>query len=197
MRNLVFFMHATLDGFVAGVNGELNWASLNDEIFDFVDTLTAKADAALYGRVTYELMESYWPTAAQQPHATKHDKNHAAWYKNVAKIVLSRTLRTDSLENTIVINENLKEHILQIKQQEGKDILIFGSPRASHSLLKEGLIDEFWIFVNPVLLGQGKPLFSSVMELTKLKLLESKTFSSGVVALHYQNLSSNTATTGK
>lgn len=186
MRKLIFFMHTSLDGFVAGLKGEMNWITINEELFDFVATMTEKADAALYGRVTYEMMQGYWPTAGDQPNASKHDKEHSAWYKNVSKIVLSSTLSNKGLENTIVLNEQLAENITKIKNQEGKNILIFGSPRASHSLLQLGLIDEFWLFVNPVLLGEGMPLFKGITEITKLNLLETKTFAGGVIALHYE-----------
>lgn len=186
MRNLIFFMHTSLDGFVAGPNGEMNWIKVDEEIFDFVATMTDKADTALYGRVTYDMMQGYWPTAGDQPNASKHDKEHAAWYKKVPKVVLSRTISEKGLENTTVISDQLADNINKIKKQEGKNILIFGSPRASHSLLGEGLVDEFWLFVNPVLLGQGIPLFKNVNEITKLSLVESKTFSCGVIALHYK-----------
>ena len=188
MRNLIFFMHTSLDGFVGGPNGELNWIKINDEIFDFVDTMTSQADAALYGRVTYEMMQSYWPTAAEQPDASKHDISHAAWYKKVSKIVLSKTLNQQGLDNTTVISNQLADNINKIKKQVGKNILIFGSPTASHSLMTLGLIDEFWLFVNPILIGQGIPLFKKVNETIKLNLLETKTFSCGVIALHYQTL---------
>ena len=92
MRNLIFFMHTSLDGFVAGPNGEMNWIIVNEEIFDFVATMTDKADTALYGRVTYEMMQSYWPKAGEQPNASKHDKEHSAWYNKVSKVVLSTTM---------------------------------------------------------------------------------------------------------
>lgn len=186
MRNLTFFMHASLDGFVAGPNGEMDWITVDDEIFDFVDTMTANADAALYGRVTYEMMEGYWPTAGDAPDASRHAKTHSAWYKKISKIVLSTTMSSEGLNNTTVISNDLKENINKIKQQDGKKILIFGSPRASHALLAEGLIDEFWVFVNPILIGKGMPLFKNVNEITKLKLVESKPFTNGVIALHYQ-----------
>lgn len=179
-------MHASLDGFAAGPNGEMNWIYVDEEIFDFVATMTDKADTALYGRVTYEMMQGYWPTAGDEPDASKHDKEHSAWYKQVSKIVLSRTMSGEGLENTTVISDDLTSNINNIKNREGKNILIFGSPRASHSLLSLGLIDEFWIFVNPVLLGEGMPLFKDVREITKLKLIESRTFSGGVIALHYE-----------
>jgi dihydrofolate reductase len=186
MRNLIFFMHTSLDGFVAGLNGEMDWIKVDEEIFDFVASMTDKADAALYGRVTYEMMQSYWPTAGEEPGASKHDKEHSAWYNKVPKIVLSKTMREQGLENTMVISDQLVENINKIKKQAGKNILIFGSPSASHSLMNHGLIDEFWLFVNPILLGQGMPLFKNITEMTKLKLIETKTFSCGVIALHYE-----------
>src|SRR6195952_5800119 len=177
MRNLIFFMHTSLDGFVAGPNGEMNWIKVDEEIFDFVGTITDNADAALYGRVTYEMMQSYWPTAGDEPNASKHDKEHSAWYKKVSKIVLSKTISEKGLDNTTVISDQLEYNINKIKQQDGKNILIFGSPSASHSLMSLGLIDEFWLFVNPILLGQGIPLFKDVTETIKLKFIETKTFS--------------------
>lgn len=190
MRSLVFFMHASLDGFVAGTKGELNWVTVNDEIFGFVSTMTDQADTALYGRVTFQMMEAYWPKAGEKPNASKHDKDHSIWYKNVSKVVLSKTMKDTGLTNVKVIRDNLSENITNLKQGSdggSKNILIFGSPRASHSLLKMGLIDEYWIFVNPILIGLGIPLFQDVSDRIKLKLLESKTFTSGVVALHYRN----------
>jgi dihydrofolate reductase len=185
MRSLIFFMHASLDGFVAGPNGEMNWITVNDEIFDFVDTMTPTADTALYGRVTYEMMEAYWPEAGKQPNASKHTKEHSVWYSKVTKVVLSKTMSEEGLVNTTVISDDLADNINKIKNQEGKNILIFGSPRASHSLLREGLVDEFWIFLNPILIGQGIPLFKDVPEITKLNLIETKTFACGVIALRY------------
>ncbi len=144
MRNLIFFMNSSLDGFAAGLKGEMNWIKIDNEIFDFVATMTDKADAALYGRVTYEMMQNYWPTAADIPNASKHDKEHSAWYKKVTKIVLSKTISEEGLENTIVISDNLADNINKIKNRDGKNILIFGSPSASHSLMSHGLVDEFW-----------------------------------------------------
>ena len=189
MRNLIFFMHTSLDGFVAGLNGEMDWINLDDAMFDFVATMTDQADTALYGRVTYEMMQSYWPKAGEQPNATKHDKEHSKWYNNVSKVVLSKTIKEAGLHNTKVISDQLSDNINKLKQSSNggrKNILIFGSPGASQSLLNEGLIDEFWLFVNPIILGQGMPLFKDITGTTKLKLAESKTFACGVIALHYK-----------
>jgi len=185
MRNLISFMHTSLDGFVAGRNGEMDWINLDDAMFDFVATMTDQADTALYGRVTYEMMQSYWPKAGEQPNASKHDIEHSTWYNRVSKVVLSRTMKETGLQNTTVINDQLSEKINSIKHRGDKNILIFGSPRASQSLLNQGLIDEFWLFVNPIILGQGMPLFKNITGTTKLKFVESKTFTCGVIALHY------------
>jgi dihydrofolate reductase len=188
MRKLIFFMHASLDGFVAGLNGEMDWIKFNDAMFDFVGTITDKADTALYGRVTYQMMESYWPTAAQKPNASKHDIEHSIWYKKVSKVVLSKTMKETGQNNTKVISENISDNINKLKQQDGKNILIFGSPSASNSLLNKGLVDEFWIFVNPILLGKGIPLFKDISESVKLSLIETKTFDIGVITLHYKKI---------
>ncbi len=185
MRKLIFFMHTSLDGFVARTNGALDWVNIDDKMFDFVATMTDQADTALYGRVTYEIMQAYWPKAGLQPNASKHDIEHSTWYNKVPKVVLSKTMNEKDLVNTKVISDHLKENITKVKEQEGKNILIFGSPRASQSLLNEGLIDEFWLFVNPILLGNGIPMFSNINIETKLNLIESKNFNGGVIALHY------------
>ncbi len=181
-------MHASLDGFVAGPNGEMDWIKFDDALFNFVGTMTDQADTALYGRVTYEMMQAYWPTAGDGPNAGKHEREHSAWYNKVSKVVLSRTMQDAGLQNTTVISDQLQENINNIKQQEGKNILIFGSPRASQSLLNEDLVDEFWLFLNPIILGKGMPLFNTVTGTTPLKLVESKTFDCGVIALHYEKI---------
>lgn len=185
MRKLVLFMHTTLDGLVAGPQGEMDWINVDEEIFDYVSKTTDVADTALYGRVTYEMMEGYWPTAADQPNASRHDIDHSRWYKKVDKVVISRTMKESKLANTLIISENLSAELKKVKETAGRDILMFGSPGAAHSLMKENLIDEYWLFVNPILLGKGTPLFSEIGELTKLKLKSHHLFSSGVICLHY------------
>jgi dihydrofolate reductase len=153
MRKLLLFMHVSLDGFVAGPNGEMDWITVDETIFDLASTRTNEADTALYGRVTYEMMDNYWPTAAAQPGATKHDIEHAAWYNKVNKVVMSRSMKGRNLKMTTVISDNLAQNINEVRQGSGKDIIMFGSPGAAHSLMKEGLIDGYWLFVNPILLG--------------------------------------------
>jgi dihydrofolate reductase len=186
MGKLVLFMHTTLDGFVAGPNGEMDWINADEEIFDYAGKRTTESDTALYGRLTYQMMQAYWPTAAEQPAATKHDIEHSKWYSRVTKVVLSRSLKGSNLPGTKIISENLSKEINQLKQETARDIMMFGSPSAAHSLMAENLIDDYWLFVNPILLGQGIPLFKGTKNKTKLKLLETSPFSSGVVCLHYE-----------
>ncbi len=179
-------MHTSLDGFVAGTNGEMNWIHADEEIFEFAGNQTDLADTALYGRVTYEMMDNYWPTAGDEPNASKHDKQHSQWYNTTPKVVLSTTLQEGDLQNTKVIAGNVAGEVSKLKQSEGKNIIIFGSPRAAHSLMEANLIDEFWLFINPVLLGSGIPMFNKIKERIGLKLVASNSFQSGVVCLHYE-----------
>jgi dihydrofolate reductase len=186
MRSLVSFMHVSLDGFVCGPNGEMDWIKVDDEIFDYAGNRTSVSDTALYGRVTWEMMEGYWPTAADKPNASKHDIEHSTWYNKVDKVVLSKSMKGKQLPNTVIISDDIEHRVKAIKQQAGKEIIIFGSPGATHSLMQLGLIDELWIFVNPILIGKGTPLFKDVQGVTKLELVESKQFGCGVVCLHYK-----------
>lgn len=185
MRKIISFMHISLDGFVAGPNGEMDWINVNEEIFDHVGRRIKEGDTALYGRVTYQMMESYWPTAANKPDASKHDIEHSKWYSKVHKIVLSKTMKDEGLANVTVINDDLLNRVNELKEQEGSDILLFGSPRATHSLIEKNLIDGYWLFVNPVILGNGIPLFKNIKDRVKLKLLTTRQFACGVMELSY------------
>jgi len=178
-------MHISLDGFVAGPNGEMDWIKVNQEIFDYGDKRIREGDTALYGRVTYQMMEGYWPTAADKPGASQHDIQHSKWYSKVHKVVLSKTMKGTSLPNTTIISDNLSTEINKIKQQPGNDILLFGSPTATHSLIQQNLIDGYWLFVNPIILGEGIPLFTGIKDKIKLKLLNTHQFDSGVTVLNY------------
>lgn len=178
-------MHISIDGFVAGPNGEMNWIKVDEEIFDHVGKRVSESDTALYGRVTYQMMESYWPTAGDAPDASRHDIEHSAWYKKAHKIVLSKTMKNTSLPDTTVISDHLPDRINEIKQKEGTEILLFGSPSATHALIQQNLIDGYWLFVNPVVLGQGIPLFTDIKQKIDLKLLDTKQFNCGVTALSY------------
>jgi dihydrofolate reductase len=133
------------------------------------------------------MMEAYWPTAGDKPAATKHDIEHSKWYSKVHKVVLSKTMKDAQLNNTTIISDNLSERINEIKQQQGdEDILLFGSPTPTHSLIQLNLIDGFWLFMNPVILGRGVPLFTDIENKIKLKLLPvTRQFTCGVTELNY------------
>ena len=185
MRKIISFMHISLDGFVAGPNGEMNWIKLGEEIFDHVGKRIGETDTALYGRVTYQMMENYWPTAGDKPDATTHDIKHSKWYNKAHKVVLSKTMKDAGLTDTTIISDNVSDKINEIKQQAGGEILLFGSPTATHSLIQQNLIDGYWLFVNPIILGQGIPLFVDIKDKIKLNLLTTQQFTCGVTELNY------------
>ena len=176
-------MHISLDGFVAGPNGEMDWIAINDEIFTHVEMRIGKSNAAMYGRVTYEMMEAYWPTAADKPNATRHDIAHSKWYAGAHRFVLSTTLQESA--NTTIISGNIKKKIQEIKSTKGPELLLFGSPTATHALMELGEIDGYWLFVNPLVLGKGIPLFVGNTERQQLQLLSTRAFQCGVTELNY------------
>ena len=189
MRKLVSFIHVSLDGFVASTdegNASLGWISLSDDLFEYVDQQIQQTNTALYGRVTYQMMESYWPTATEQPNASAHDHTHSRWYKTARKVVLSNTLQNQKHPDIQIISSHLSDDINKLKRSAGSEILVFGSPGATHALMAENLIDEYWLFINPILLGQGIPLFKNIKDRTALTLVKSKLFDTGVVFLHYE-----------
>ncbi|HTL08766.1 MAG TPA: dihydrofolate reductase family protein [Chitinophagaceae bacterium] len=185
MRKIISLMHMSLDGFVAGPKGEMNWIKVDEPLFDFIAERISRCDTSMYGRVTYEMMEGYWPTAASKPNASKHDIEHSRWYGQVRKLVLSTTLKEADLKNTLVLNKDLANSVRAIKETPGSEILLFGSPSATHALMQLGLIDGYWIFVNPIILGEGIPLFADVKNQVKLQLQHTHSFASGVTELNY------------
>ncbi len=188
MRKIVSFVHVSLDGFVASTAkgpAGLGWISRSADLFEYVEKRIQQTDTALYGRTTFEMMESYWPTAADKPDASPHDHEHSRWYKSARKVVLSKTLSEKNHVNTKIIGSNLSDEINKLKHTAGSEILMFGSPSATHALMAENLIDGYWLFVNPILLGQGIPLFKNINDQTALALVNTNIFPSGVVCLQY------------
>ena len=181
-------MHISLDGFTTNSKGQMDWIIADEEMFEIAGEQTLKSDTALYGRGTYKIMEDYWPTAANQPNASKHDIEHSSWYKSVQKIVVSKTLKISEIKNAEIISANLPVEIRKLKERDGKEIIMFGSPTLTRSLMNENLIDDYWLFINPILLGQGNNLFKNLSHEIKLKLQMSKTFASGVICLHYSTI---------
>lgn len=188
MRKVILLMHVSLDGFTAGPNGEMDWIITDDEIFKDAINLSETVDTAIYGRVTYQLMESYWPKVLTKPSVSKDALHHAQWVENVQKVVLSRTLNKVEWNNTILIKDNFAEEILKLKQNSGRNMMIFGSPGIVPAFMKYNLIDEFRINVNPIIVGNGIPLFEDISNRVNLNLINIKTFTSGVVGLHYETI---------
>lgn len=186
MRKLVLFMHVSLDGYTAGPNGEMDWIKVDDEMFEFANQQTNRSDTALYGRGTYKIMQDYWPTSADKPDASNHDIVHSKWYNEVEKIVVSSTLKGTRLSNARIISDNVAGEVQKLKNSEGRDIIMFGSPTLAKTMMQENLIDDYWLFVNPILLGKGALLFTTLKNHLNLKLVSHKALSSGVVCLHYQ-----------
>lgn len=185
MRKLVLFMHVSLDGFAADAKSGLDWISYDNELQQYADGLVATVGSPVYGRVTYELMAGYWPKVLDNPDANEHSKKHAQWVDKATKIVFSRTTKKAEWNNTIVINDNIAEEMDKLKQQPGKDLVIFGSPGLAHSFMELDLIDEYQLTINPVLLGSGKPAFQDIKNKANLKLVKATSLKSGVMGLHY------------
>ncbi|SFS66788.1 dihydrofolate reductase family protein [Paenibacillus sp. BC26] len=186
MRKLVLFMHVSLDGYASDAKGGLDWIPYNEELQKYAKEVVAEVGSPVYGRSTYRLMESYWPTVLDDPNASKHDLEHAKWVQDVKKIVISGSIDSADWNNTMLIKDNIAEEIKALKEQPGKNLVIFGSPGAAKTLLELGLIDEFLLTICPVILGGGKSVFHGGGEKTKLKLLSSRTFKSGIIAARYE-----------
>ena len=183
MRKVIFFMLTSLDGFFEGPDKNINWHNINEEFNQFAIAQLNTVDTLLFGRVTYEGMASYWPT----PTAVENDPVVAGKMNSYPKIVFSMTLSSVQWENTRLIKENFVEEVLKLKKQPGKDLIIFGSSDLAVTFIEHGLIDEYRIMVNPVVLGGGKSLFKGLRNKLQLKLLKTKTFNSGNILLYYES----------
>jgi dihydrofolate reductase len=186
MRKIILSNMVALDGFFAGPNGELDWHVVDDEYNEYAIDLLSKVDTILFGRVTYQLMADYWPAVAMNPSTSKNDLEIADKMNNLPKIVFSKTLHKVEWNNSRLVKENIPEEISKMKQQAGKDMVILGSGSIVSSLMQLGLIDEYRIIVNPVVLGNGKPLFKDINDKLNLKLLNVRVFDSGNVILFYE-----------
>ena len=184
MRKIIVSNLVSLDGFMSGPNGEIDWfVNIADKEFEgYAVSLMNTVDTMLFGRVTYQLMESYWPNAM----ADAEDPRIINAMNNFSKVVFSKTLKTVDWKNSKIINGNLFEEVSRLKQQPGKDMVIYGSGSIVSTLTQKGLIDDYRIFVCPVLLGNGIPQFREINTRKSLKLLDTKSFKSGLVLLHYQ-----------
>jgi len=182
MRTVYVFNMVTLDGFFEGPKKwEIDWHNVDDEFNEFAIDQLHKTDVIWFGRVTYEGMAGYWPT----PRAMESDPVIAGKMNSIEKVVVSKTLNKADWSNTKLIRDHVEEEMTRMKQQPGKDIAIFGSGNLASTLEASGVIDEYRLVVNPVILGSGHPLFTEMKERRHVRLLRSKTFKSGNVLLAY------------
>src|SRR5712692_6247066 len=185
MRKLVVFNSVTLDGYFAGLNGDFSWAHSGSDDADFNAFVADNASGGgqlLFGRITYELMASYWPT----PNAIKNNPIVAEGMNSMPKVVFSRTLDKVSWSNTKLVKGDIASEIRKMKKEPGKGMAILGSGSIVSQLAPEGLIDEYQVVVNPVVLGKGRTMFDGVKEKLNLKLTKTRAFGNGNVFLCYE-----------
>ncbi|GAB4583929.1 dihydrofolate reductase family protein [Nocardia sp. IFM 10818] len=185
MGKIIHFINQSLDGFIEGPNGEFDWPIMDPELSGYSREAAEQADGFLYGRVVWDMMSSYWPRAEEiSDHS--HDLEFAPMWRAKPKVVMSRTLRSADW-NTRVVNS--PEELAAIKDGEDKTLIIFGGSDMASTLTGLGLIDEYRIFVHPVLLGGGRPVLADLKPRRELRLVESRTFDNQVVMLRHELLS--------
>jgi dihydrofolate reductase len=182
MRKLSAFMFVTLNGYFEGSGRDISWHVHGREENAFAARSLKAGNTLLFGRVTYEMMASYWPT----PIAHKNDPSVAKGMNKAHKIVFSRTLRNADWENTIVVNGDIVEVVRKMKKQRGKNLTLLGSGSILSQFAESGLIDEYQIMIDPVAMVSGTPLFTSIKQKLNMKLVRTGEFKSGVVLLVYK-----------
>lgn len=180
MRKVIAAINMTLDGFCDHTAG-----IADDELHQHYNELLSKAGILLYGRITYQLMESYWPTVVKNPTGNKPIDDFAVLIQNIPKLVFSHTLTNVEWENAKLAKRSIKEEVLDLLQKAGKDIFV-GSPSLIVELTKLNLINEYQLCVHPVILGSGLPLFKNINNTSILKLLKTKILGSGAIILYYE-----------
>jgi dihydrofolate reductase len=184
MRRIIVSMSTSLDGFIEGPGREIDWHLVDDELHRHLNDRMGAMSAFISGRVTYELMAGFWPTADADPDSTPVMREFAGIWRDMPKIVFSRTLR-DAGWNTEIGREVVAEEIRELKARPGGD-MVLGGPTLAAAFRALDLVDEYCLYVNPILLGRGKPLFSDFDRRTGLALAETRTFGNGVVMLRYE-----------
>ncbi|MET9124920.1 MULTISPECIES: dihydrofolate reductase family protein [unclassified Streptomyces] len=184
MRKIVLMMSVSLDGYIEGPDHEIGWHRVDEELHRHFNEEISRFGALLDGRVTHELMAAYWPTADQDPASTPTEAEFAGIWRDIPKIVYSRTLERSDW-NTTVVREVVPEEVRALKEEPGGDLGLGGADLAA-TFLRHDLVDELRIYVHPVLIGGGTPLFPKADTLTALRLTGTRTFGNGVVLLRYE-----------
>lgn len=178
MRRLIVSNLMSLDGFFESNSKQLDFFVIDEEFFEYAREMLRNADTLLFGRDTYLHMAAYWPSAPRDEIADQMN--------NLPKIVFSRTLKGAEWKNSRLVSGDAADEILRLKQQGGKDLVILGSAKLASFLLQKGLIDEYRVLLQPVLIGSGTPMFGGIKERLRLKLTSTRSFASGVTLLGYQ-----------
>jgi dihydrofolate reductase len=185
IRKLIYSMGVSVDGFIAGPDGEIDWSAPDEELHRFHNQQAREMGAHLYGRRLYEVMR-YWETADEQPSAPEYELEFARIWKDTPKIVFSKTL--EEVEgNARLVRDGAAEEVAKLKEQPGMALAVGGAGLAS-TFVKLGLIDEYRLFISPVILGGGTPYFPTLDQRINLELVETRTFGSRVVYVRYQRV---------
>lgn len=182
-RKLIYSMGVSLDGFIAGGSGDIDWSAPDEELHRFHNQQARELGAHLLGRKLYEVM-TYWETADEDPELPDYMREFAQIWKRLPKIVFSKTLQ-EVEGNARLVREGVAEEVARLKEEPGRDLAVGGAGLAS-TLIKLDLVDEYRLFVSPVVLGGGTPYFPALDDRIDLELVESRTFGSRVVYLRYQ-----------
>lgn len=186
MRKIIYWVHTSIDGYIAGPGGEFDWPALGPELFGYSEAMNEQVDTLMYGRVVWDMMSAYWPTADADPATTgDHARAFAPFWRETPKVVVSRTLEKAGWDAR-VIGKNFAEEVEELKRRPGKDILLTGGAEVAASLSKLGLLDDYRIVVHPIVLGGGRQLFLEPKDRVEMKLVDSRTFDSQTVLLRYE-----------
>ena len=189
MRKLIWFTTISLDGYFEAPNHDISWHNVDDEFNSFAVEMLRNEDTILFGRRMYQLFEDYWPRAINDPSISKENLEIASLINNMKKIVYSKTLKKieegENWKNVTLLREVKPEEIIELKRQPGKNLSVGGNDLGV-SFAQMGLVDEFWVMVNPIVIGTGNSLFKGMKDRLNLRLLETRVFKSGNVLLCYE-----------
>jgi dihydrofolate reductase len=184
MRKVIYAMSVSLDGFIEAADGDLSWSYPDEELHQHFNAREREISVTLYGRGMYEIMSAFWPTADENPSAPQHEIEYARIWKAKPKVVFSTTLEQVGW-NARLVRGNIAEEVNRLKEQPGNDMLVSGAGIAA-TFMRLGLIDEYHLYMQPVVLGGGKPMFGLLRDRIYLQLVETRRFGGGVVLLRYQ-----------
>lgn len=186
MRKIIVFNLLSLDGYFAGTDGNIDWHHVDDEFNQFAIEQTSKFGGIIFGKTTYQMFEDFWPKAVNDPSMSPEDRKVAKIIDDIWKIVFSESLKSVTWKNTKLYHEIDPKEVKKWKEYDGKDLAIFGSGTIVQEMTNLGLIDEYRFLINPVILGEGKPMFKDMNDMLKLELLSTRTFGNGNVLLTYK-----------